>query len=71
LEEFLNHNFGENLNLDGLYQTLQNLKFSKELNLKLNLESLFNKDYKAFNYANHTKVGYSVFMVKLEDVLYV
>jgi len=64
--QWMNEN-GE-VNCDLIFSTLSSLKFDPEMNLKLGMEQLFLKDYKAFNY-NNQKVGYSVFMINFEDLL--
>jgi len=56
------------INCNLVFDTLSSLKFDPDMNLKLGMEQLFLKDYKAFTY-NNQRVGYSVFMINFEDLL--
>lgn len=50
------------------YHFLNNLKYSKEMNLNLDFDVMLNKDYKLFHYSNGL-TGYAVIFVSLDSLL--
>ena len=50
------------------YDRLNNLKYSKKLNLGLNLQAILQKDYKEFRYKNGN-CGYSIIFIGISDLL--
>ena len=50
------------------YDRLNSLKYSKQLNLGLNLQEIIYKDYKEFRYKNGN-CGYSIIFIGIIDLM--